>query len=287
MTLDQLTTQRRRAKVGPVDIHYQEAGAGEPLVLIHGLSGSGRWWSKNIAELAAKYHVYVVDLIGFGASRNGHPFVLKDAAAYLARWMELLGIARASLVGHSMGGHIAADLAADYPERVERLILVDAAVLPFEQRYVGHALALLREARQMALGFLPILFGDALRAGVPTILKAAGELFEADLRPKLERISAPTLVIWGENDALIPAEAGKRLSRYLRYDELVIVKRAGHNPMWDCPRAFNQVVVEFLESAHVAGGEREIACDKPAPRWRIGRPLPQEHKGRSVCAGRS
>lgn len=262
----------RRANVGPAAIHYQVAGSGRPLVLIHGLSGSCRWWKKNLAELARQFRVYVVDLVGFGSSRNGHPFALGEAAEHLARWMEQLGLERAALVGHSMGGHIAADLAAARPDLVERLILVDAAVLPFEQSYVAHTLSMFREASQMPLSFLPVLLSDSMRAGIATIWKAATELLTTDLRPKLACITAPTLVIWGEKDALIPLEFGKRLSHYLRYDELVIVKRAGHNPMWDCPRAFNQVVAEFLNAAAPApAGERAVECGEPV-RARRGPP---------------
>jgi pimeloyl-ACP methyl ester carboxylesterase len=271
--------QHRRAKVGPAEIYYQVAGAGSPLVLIHGLSGSCRWWSKNIAELARHFQVYVVDLIGFGSSRNGHPFVLEEAAAHLAAWMRQLGIEHAGLVGHSMGGFIAADLAADHPDLVERLILVDAAVLPFEQTYAQHTLSMFREARQMRLSFMPILFSDALRAGIGTIWKAANELLLTDLRPKLARIAAPALVVWGEKDAIIPLEAGKRLSRHLRYDELVIVKGAGHNPMWDCPRAFNRVVTEFLASAPALGGERAVECDEPRRAWRDRRAAASGSRG--------
>jgi pimeloyl-ACP methyl ester carboxylesterase len=266
MFLSNPTIQRRRAQVGRAVIYYQVAGTGHPLVLIHGLSGSSRWWSKNIDELARHFRLYVVDLVGFGASRNGHPFVLEDAAEYLARWMQLLGIERACVVGHSMGGFIAADLAADHPDLVDRLVLVDAAVLPFEQTYTQHTLGMFREARQMRLDFMPTLVGDMLRAGIGTIWKAANELLVTDLRPKLARIATPTLVIWGEKDAIIPLEAGRQLSRYLPYDELVIVKGAGHNPMWECPRAFNQVVLEFLSAEDAAGRERTIGCGEPVRR---------------------
>jgi pimeloyl-ACP methyl ester carboxylesterase len=276
--------QHRRANVGLVEIHYQVVGAGRPLVLIHGLSGSCRWWKKNLEDLARQFRVYVVDLVGFGNSRNGHPFALGEAAEHLARWMEQLGLERAALVGHSMGGHIAAELAAEHPHLVERLILVDAAVLPFEQSYIAHTLSMLREARQMPMSFLPVLLGDSLRAGIATLWKAATDLLAADLRPKLARIIAPTLVIWGEKDAIIPLEFGKRLSRYLRYDELVIIKRAGHNPMWDCPRAFNQVVAEFLHAAAPApAGERAVECGEPAHARRGRSAAISVQAGRQVC----
>lgn len=235
-----------RARVGTSEIAYQAGGRGAPLVLIHGLSGSGRWWSRNVAELARHFEVYLVDLVGFGASRRSRPFVLREAASVLARWMEQIGIERAALVGHSMGGHIAADLAADFPARVERLVLVDPAVLPMELSHRQHGTSMVREAIQMPVSFVPILVADALRAGPVTIWRAANELLTTDLRPKLARIQAPTLVIWGEHDALLPLDFGKQLGQHLRFEELVVIKGAGHNPMWDRPQAFNQVLLEFL-----------------------------------------
>jgi pimeloyl-ACP methyl ester carboxylesterase len=243
-----LGVERRHAQVGPVSIHYQVAGSGAPLVLIHGLSGSCRWWGRNIDSLARQFHVYVVDLVGFGASRNGHPFVLDKAASTLVRWMDQVGIERAGLVGHSMGGHIAAELAADFPERVDRLMLVDAAVLPFDQNYLQHTFGLLNELRQLPLSFLPILFTDALRAGLTTLWRAASELLIRDMLAKLAKIQAPSLVVWGERDALLPLELGKQLARHMPGHELVVIKGAGHNPMWDCPCAFNQVVMDFMSA---------------------------------------
>lgn len=246
MPIETPRMRQRRARVGTSEIAYQVGGRGAPLVLIHGLSGSGRWWARNVAELARHFEVYLVDLVGFGASRRSRPFVLREAASLLARWMEQIGVERAAVVGHSMGGHIAADLAADFPARVERLVLVDPAVLPMAFSHRQHGTSMVREAIQMPLDFLPTLVADALRAGVGTIWRAANELLTTDLRPKLAQIQVPTLVIWGEHDALLPLDFGKQLGQHLRFEELVVIKGAGHNPMWDRPQAFNQVVLEFL-----------------------------------------
>jgi pimeloyl-ACP methyl ester carboxylesterase len=251
-------------RVGAATIAYQEAGDGLPIVLIHGLSGSSRWWARNVGPLAERFHVYVIDLIGFGDSRDGQRFMLDEAAGHLDRWMEQLGIARASLVGHSMGGYIAAELAADAPERVERLVLVDAAALPFGQTFAWHFASLLRELQSLPPDFLPTLLYDALRAGPGTLWEASSALMRADLRPKLERISAPTLLVWGERDAIVPLALGKQLIRHVRGNQLLVIKNAGHNPMWDCPHAFNREVIAFLAGAEHAGEQRGIACS-PAP----------------------
>ena len=238
--------ERRWAKIGPATIAYEVAGSGPPVVLVHGLSGSSRWWRRNIGALTPYRRVYVVDLIGFGASRTRQRFVLAEAAGYLAQWMDQLGLERVSLVGHSMGGMIAAELAADAPDRVDRLVLVDPAALPLDARRLRHALSLLRELRYLSPSFLPVLVADALRAGPLTLWRAATALMLADLRPKLAQIRAPTLVIWGEHDALVPVAFAQQLAQYLLYEELVVIKGAGHVPMWDRPQEFNRVLTKFL-----------------------------------------
>ncbi len=248
-----------RVQIGEVAIAFQVVGEGPPVVLLHGLSGSSRWWRYNIGPLAEHFRIYVVDLTGFGASR-GYRFALRDAAGHLVKLMNQLGIERASVVGHSLGGHIAADLAAEHPERVERLVLVDAAVLPFGLSYVQHARSLAREFWQVQPNFLPILVTDALRAGPRTLLRAADELLHADLTPKLERIVAPTLMIWGEHDALVPVGFGQALRAAMPAAELVVIGRAGHNAMWDCPATFNREVIAFLEGKAPALGERRVEC---------------------------
>ncbi len=237
--------EERHFQYDGVSIHYQVAGHGEPVVLIHGLSGSGRWWRRNVEPLARRFRVHVVDLVGFGLSRDGR-FVLHDAASHLTAWLDSLGIERAHVIGHSMGGAIAADLAADFPARVGRLVLVDAAAVPFNRTYLQHALGLLRGLCYLPLGFLPVLAADACRAGPLTLLQAARDLLSADLTAKLPRIQAPARLIWGERDFLVPLELGRELCRSLRHADLVVIEGAGHNPMWDRPTEFNRAVLEFL-----------------------------------------
>jgi pimeloyl-ACP methyl ester carboxylesterase len=239
---------RHRVRVGDAAIAYQVGGTGPPVILIHGLSGSARWWAKNVEDLTQDFRVYAVDLLGFGASGGRQRFLLDQAAAILAAWMDRIGIARASVVGHSMGAFVAAELAADYPERVERLVLVAPAMLPYERRLWHPTRGLLGTLRQVPGGFLPMLIADAVRAGPITLPSAARQLLTADLRPKFERIMAPTLVVCGERDRLVPPAFGQRLVRDLPNAELVVLPDADHNPMWEQPAAFNRIVRAFLAS---------------------------------------
>jgi pimeloyl-ACP methyl ester carboxylesterase len=256
--------ERRYIEIDSVCIYYQVAGAGPPVVLVHGLSGSGRWWARNIAALADSFHLHVIDLIGFGESRAGHRFVLGEAADYLVRWLDRLAIPRASVVGHSMGGFIAADLAAHHPDRVDRLMLVDAVALPFSHSYWQQALGLAQGLWRLPLGFVPVLLADAYRAGPRTILKAARELLTSDLRPMLARIQTPTLVVWGERDSVVPIELGERLTACLPNARFRVIPGAGHNPMWDRPAEFNRAALDFL-APDPAGPRRNVAREQPAP----------------------
>jgi pimeloyl-ACP methyl ester carboxylesterase len=107
-------------------LHYREAGQGEPVVLLHGLGGDGSRWGPNILPLATNFHVIALDQIGFGQSEkplaNYHNGMLSE---FLVEFLKALGIQKASLVGNSMGGYVAAYTAVHYPDTVDRLVLVD------------------------------------------------------------------------------------------------------------------------------------------------------------------
>ena len=243
--VEQVEIVQQLAKVGPLTVHYEVAGEGPALVLIHGLSGSGRWWAYNVPTLAQRYRVYNVDLIGFGRSR-GQRLVLREAAGWLREWLHVAGIAHAHLVGHSMGGYIATEVAATAPEAVRRLVLVDALVLPIGPGLLRPALGLARAVRYMSLSFLPVLVSDLLRAGPRTMMQATREVLSADLSDRLGAMQAKTLVIWGEKDTVLDPELGRKLAERLARACFVCVEGAGHNPMWDRPQRFNELLLDFL-----------------------------------------
>jgi pimeloyl-ACP methyl ester carboxylesterase len=246
--LEQVEMVRRLAKVGPLTVHYEVAGEGPAVVLVHGLSGSGRWWAYNVPALAQRYRVYNVDLVGFGRSR-GQRLVLQEAGGWLAEWLQVTGITQAHLVGHSMGGYIVTEVAATAPEMVRRLVLVDALVLPMGPGLVRHTLDLVKAMRYLSLNFVPVLVGDALRAGVRTMWRATQEVLSADLSRRLEAVQAETLVIWGERDTLLDPALGRKLAERLAKACFVCVRGAGHNPMWDQPQRFNELLLDFLAPA--------------------------------------
>src|SRR5436190_1450625 len=105
---ERVPIEKHRAQVGNASIYYETAGAGKPLLLVHGLAGSRRWWVKNVPALAQHFQLYMLDLIGFGYSRTRQRFRLDEAALCLVDWMDQLQLEQTSIIGHSMGGRIAA-----------------------------------------------------------------------------------------------------------------------------------------------------------------------------------
>lgn len=233
-------------RMGTRTLHYTAAGSGDPLVLLHGLSGSGRWWGKNISALARRYRVYALDLPGFGGSR-GQPFSLDEAARLVSGFIDTLDGAPLRLMAHSMGGLIAERLALRLGERLRSLVLVDALGLPLRRSIANSTLRLPLALHYAPVSFWPVLAFDALRAGPLNLLRATWAIHRADLSAELAQITCPTLVVWGEHDMLVSARFGQRLHAALPGARWALVKGAGHNPMWDRAEAFNRLVVDFLD----------------------------------------
>ncbi len=223
-----------------------DVGAGPSLILLHGLAGSARWWARNVPVLERSFRVVAMDLPGFGTSPRGHRLALDEAARQLADSMDRLGIERASVIGHSMGGLIAGALAADHPERVDRLVLVDAAFLALGPDRLAPLKGSASTLRWTAPSLLPRLVMDGFRAGPLRLADASFQLLSADWRDKLPRIAAPTLVVWGEHDAICPIAIGHEIVSLVADARLLVVEGAGHNPMWEQPDVFDREVIAFL-----------------------------------------
>ena len=234
------------ATVGSHRIAYSVHGDGAPLVLVHGLAGSGRWWARNVEALAQSSRVYVLDLPGFGASTAGIDCSLEALPDILVGWADAVGIGAAAWVGHSMGGQVVADLAARAPQRVSRLVLVDATVFAAGPDWPitpgGLAAALVHAPRTL----LPVAAGDALRAGPLSTVRMTRDVLATGLEDTLPAIVAPTLVIWGERDRIAAPEVGRRAANRIPGARFVLIPGADHAPMWSKPDAFNAVVVRFL-----------------------------------------
>lgn len=239
------------------------------MALIHGLSGSSRWWSRNIEALAAKHLVAAVDLVGFGRNRRffGTPAVLppfSEVTALLARWLETFG-EPVHLIGHSMGGQIATRLAAERPDLVRSLVLVDATGMPFHLDPRPHVRPLPKPPYG-GPGILRVLVPDFLRAGPASVTVAGTRVMLGDMRRSMRAIRVPTLLVWGENDPLVPLPFGQAMQQEIEGSRLAVIPRAAHVPMWESPDEFNRVALEFL--GEVERGPRNEPA-KPLVSWGI------------------
>ncbi|MFL5732604.1 MAG: alpha/beta fold hydrolase, partial [Chloroflexia bacterium] len=237
----------RQVEVVGRPVTYRVAGSGEPVVLVHGLAGSMRWWARTVPALASRHTVYLVDLPGFGSMRRAPGgFVLKESASWLVAWMRALDLGQAHLVGHSMGGYICLQVAIEEPEAARCLVLVDPAWWPHGRSMFGPLWPLVQECLLPPNKLLPMLVHDALRAGPLTLWRAARDLLAQDALDDLRSARSSTLLVWGEDDALVPASIGLVLRREIPRSRLLLIKGARHVPMIDRPDIFNQALLSFL-----------------------------------------
>ena len=255
-------------------IRFVDAGHGPAVVLIHGLAESIYSWRYTIAPLAqAGFRVIVYDNRGFGFSdKPDRGYSNADYIRLLYDLLDSLRIKDAVLVGHSMGGAIAAEAALAKPERVRGLVLVDAAGLgvrwPFMLRVarwpiIGPLFDGLR-GRRATEGMLRAMYADGSRVsqqdvdqyyaalalpGFGRSLRGVLREFRFDnMRGRLGGIITPTLVIWGVQDHLIPPPIGEAMAAQLPHAALVRFPAAGHALPEESPAAFNRVLIGFLKS---------------------------------------
>ena len=145
-----------------------------------------------------------------------------------------------------MGGYICLRLAASRPATVRRLVLVAPAGVPTGRSMVGHLGPLLAAARHASPSFLPVLLSDAVRMGPSTLWRAARDLLAEDVREDLRCIEAPTLLLWGQRDPLVPPTVGDLLREEIPDSRLLVLDGAAHVPMFDRPEAFDAALLAFL-----------------------------------------
>jgi pimeloyl-ACP methyl ester carboxylesterase len=222
---------------GSRTLRYTQRGQGPPLILIHGLSGSGRWWRFNFAAFERSHQVLTLELLG-GVG-------VQDAARLIVAWMDHLGLECAAVVGHSMGGQIAMYVAASAPTRVSKLVLACASGL-LHAKWWKVALNLPRAGFSSRRRFVPVVVRDSLRTGLPNLYRAARDLLRDDVAALLPTITVPTLVIWGSLDPLVPPQLGQIIAQSIPGAHYVEIAHAGHVVMVDEPEAFNRAVLTFL-----------------------------------------
>lgn len=268
------------AEVDGLHVHYQEFGeVGNPtLVLIHGYTASAYVWETTAPVFAESgFHVIAVDLIGFGYSSKPawFDYTIASQARIVSRLMNRLGIGSATIIGSSYGGAVAATLALDYAERVEKLVLVDAVINDEPKSHPILKLARIRGVGEFISPFLldsKMFLKQRMRN---TLHKANHHLITQERIDSIRRplhaadghhsvlqtgrnwdanrieedaylINQPTLIIWGDNDTVIPIRNGEKLYDSILHSRFVVFENCGHVPQEEKPDDFINVVTAFL-----------------------------------------
>lgn len=257
-------------------IHYLEAGTGPTVILLHGLGGDVSNWALTVPALAKQFHVIAIDQIGFGKSDKPlMNYRIGTMVDFLNGFYKQSGISNATLVGNSLGGWIAAAFTLAHPEKVERLVLVDAAgyspartglpKLTREQLAPLNASTLAEMKQVMSLvfynkamltdAFIEKMFSDKLKRGDSYTINQFIEMaLRGDdfLDGKTKAIKAPTLVVWGREDGLTPLALGEAYAQDIGGAEKAYIEKCGHVPQLECAAAFHAALLKFL-SAPAAG----------------------------------
>jgi 4,5:9,10-diseco-3-hydroxy-5,9,17-trioxoandrosta-1(10),2-diene-4-oate hydrolase len=256
-----------------------DVGAGdETLVLIHGLTATHRYYRQNIPHLARRRRVLALDLPGFGRSdKPDASYSTRFFVHTVARFLDEKGVRRATLIGNSMGGQIAMAFALEHPRRLDKLVLVDPAgvtrlplwllrVAMWMAGQAGARLGPMRVPHPMVQALFTAVFPTRpdlaaryvrsyeeaiasseyplhLRSG----FRAARGVLHTPLRGRVHEIDAPTLIVWGARDWLVPVTAARDLRRAIPNSRLLIYSRSGHCPMVDQPERWNRDVESFLD----------------------------------------
>jgi pimeloyl-ACP methyl ester carboxylesterase len=240
-----LGAQRHRIETALGVAQYVEVGSGPPVAFLHGLDGSSRWWAPTLEALAGQFRCLALEFVRFDHWREAARVPLPRTGAFVAAWLAALGIDRAAVVGHSMGGYTASQVAIDHPALVGKLALIAPAVLPLSAAYLRNLARLAPFLSTIAPGFAPTLLVDSLRTGPFRWLRSTLELTRARPLP-LERIAAPTLLLWGRFDPLVPSTNGPLVRDRIPGARLVILPRSRHVPMFEAPVACNTALSDFL-----------------------------------------
>ena len=272
---------QRYVRVGGHAVNVVELGSGPPVLFVHGLGGCWQNWLENLPDVARDHRVIALDLPGFGASEM--PASEISVAGYARTVDAVLGalaIDAATVVGNSMGGFVAAELALARPARVERLVLVSAAGLHIADLRLhrvldrlgraervfaltggfvaGRSAAVARRARLRRLALAgvvarpaqlpgPLVAEQVAGAGRPGFMPALRSMASYPLRDRLARIACPTLVVWGARDRMVPVRDASAFERLIPGARKIVYPDTGHVPMLERPGRFNGDLRAFLQ----------------------------------------
>ena len=251
-------------------VHYEVYGRGRPVILLHGYLGSWGLWQDTMAYLGRYYRTYALDFWGFGESdaKRGDTFIVQDFVSMVNQFMEQLGIVSAPLVGHSMGGTVSLSVAMQYPQRVQKVVVIGSPIVGsslsillqlFGIRPIGFVVYTNLWAFKLTYRLLAPFYShdknwtqmmdrDVSRTKLEAFFLSIGSLRRTDLRPNLSQIKVPVMGMYGPKDIIVHPEQWKPLKEGIPHSRVEIFPTAGHFIMLDDPPRFQEILRDFLDS---------------------------------------
>lgn len=254
-------------------VHYEVDGRGKPIVFLHGWLGSWGVWRDTMLTISGlhQHKIYALDFWGFGdsAKKSARFFTISSYVFMVDQFMELMGIAQAPVIGHSMGGTVAMNLALEHPSRVEKVIVIDSPMVgsslnillklagyQFIASLVWSNLDLLRLGLRI---FSPLWAKDGLKLyrmierdlsqmTVEAFFWSIASLRDINLQPYLSQIKVPTLAIYGSKDNIVRPSQAKIIDEQIKGARVEWMNDSKHYPMLDEPERFTSVLLDFLAS---------------------------------------
>lgn len=248
-------------------VHYEVVGRrGAPVIFLHSWLGSWRYWLPTMEHAAERYRTFAIDFWGFGESdRRDGAFSIAEYVDLAMRFMNQLGIARASVVGHGLGGMVALRAASQHPDRFTRLMIVSTPIQGSQIQNHIRPSALSRLFNRVAPGNVWTRLMRQLNVDYPQILneiiedtdslsetvvqRVIASVAETDLRGDLERLETPLLAVFGEKDAIVSPDQARFLhDDHASMQQVIKLPRSNHFPFLDQPNVFNRLLMDFQES---------------------------------------
>jgi len=250
-------------------VHYEVHGRGRPVILLHGWINSWDVWRNSMITLTKRgnFKVYALDFWGFGdsAKDKAPPFKLDSYVEMVEQFMETLGILRAPLFGHSMGGTVTLRLALEHPDRVSKLGIVGSPItgtslnfflklsgvpwiaqlvwrIPFMLRMVMWTI-LAGDSRQTR----EMIFRDISKASTESFFRSIGDLHHTDLRSVIKTIDVPAIGLYGVSDNIVNPNQSELMKQALPAARIEMLQHSRHFPMLDEPDLFNDILLQFLQ----------------------------------------
>lgn len=238
--------------VNGLSIHARVSVAPVPvedlaIVMVHGLVVSSRYMVPTAIRLAPYYHVYAIDLPGFGKSdKPSHVLNITELSDVLADWMQAIGLKQATFLGGSMGCQVIANLALRHPERISRAILIAPTMDPRARTAYQEILRWLLNGTREPLSLFPIVIHDYLDAGLRRFVRTFQYALQDRIEEHLPHVQSPTLVLRGSYDTIVPQRWAREAARMLPQGKLVVIPRAAHDVNYNSPVKLTRVVRAFM-----------------------------------------